>query len=269
MRMRDGPWELPNARRPTQWFLDLHHLPSTTPRLCELRAALQQLALDLTALTPDLVTDNEEDDEDEDETDAALQDTPADPPATIAGPLVAEGVENAESSQSKGKGKAVASPTPEAEIDEAMALVDAEMQKELAGHRILAEQNLIPQDPKVSRLRLPLSALLMALFQCQRCVLHNHICAVDPAAKSKGDSKRCESCRRVKAGCSLKAVKPSKAAGPVALKKPEMPMPKKKAKSSAIVDDDSDIEMLPAPAKPAKAIGGTKPAIPRPRSVSE
>ena len=134
-------------------------------------------------------------------------------------------------------------------------MIAVETQKELAGRKVLEQQNLILYNPGVSQWLPPPYLPLTPSFQCERCQLGNHVCAVSPSRIEKGLGVRCESCIRLKQGCSLYTESPTK-------KKtddPSAPKKKKRAKPSALVIEDSDLEILAAP-KTIKVPRAAKPA---------
>ena len=159
MGLHSAPWEYPSPNTPTNLLVSLQDVPPRTPGLRQIRIDLQHLALALSTLGPDLVTDGEDDEGNDSDTDTAPQeDTPAmavDESQENAAPLPPATSADELRPQDKGKAKAT-SAEPETDGDEVMGLIDAETQKDLAGRAVLSMQNLILQDPKVSRLFCPL-----------------------------------------------------------------------------------------------------------------
>lgn len=144
----NSPWTFPDGNPLVEWVVALRNVPAGTPGLKKLRTALQQISADLSLLTPVTDDDGEEDFEPITNPDLPqddLEDSEAPPDSQMDIPPAEEDTVD------KGKQRAaVPSATPDAEIDEAMKLINAETQKEMAGRKILEQQNLIVQTPGVS-----------------------------------------------------------------------------------------------------------------------
>ena len=143
-------WTLPDGSQLVEWVFALRGLPSSTPGLKNLRIAFQQIGADLTLLTP--VTDDEEEERFEPITDTDfLQDAPEEPSGPPA-PIQVDTPSAVDDAVDKGKQRAAApSLEPEAAIEEAAKLIAVETQKELAGRKVLEQQNLILYNPGVSQ----------------------------------------------------------------------------------------------------------------------
>lgn len=161
----DAPWSVPDSNLPVVWSLDLRDVLIATLSLKRLWLSLQQLGISLGSLAPEQVIDEGEL-SDNPHANFSQQDEPIDPMETelVERSVTIHNADDMVGPTDKGK-QWKHTPTLEpATNKEEMALVDQELQKELAGQKASAEQGLILQNPKVSFPFSPTKPFLLTPF---------------------------------------------------------------------------------------------------------